>query len=206
MSEVKQGSHRQRLAEVTRESIVRAARTLFTRDGYRATTVRAVAAEAGVAERTVYNTFATKQAILAAVCTAWLEGAEVGPLIGKALLETNDHKKLEHAAHWSRQMHERGLEIETLFEAAYWEDPELRSMFGRWAAERRTAMGWVISSLELRAELTGEAATALFLALSSAQVYRELVAGDGAGARWTPERYESWLRATLEHQLLAAGV
>ncbi|MDQ3397742.1 MAG: TetR/AcrR family transcriptional regulator, partial [Deinococcota bacterium] len=168
--------------------------------GYRAATIKAIAAEAGVAERTVYNTFSTKQDLLAAVCSAWLAEAEVMPLIGKALAETDDHKKLEHAAHWSRQMHERGLEVETLFEAAYWEDPELRGMFDRWGAERKMAMGRVIASLVLRSDLEGEAATALFLALSSAQVYRELVEGAG----WSPARYESWLRDTLAHQLLAA--
>lgn len=198
MSEVKRESHRQRLAEVTRRSIVEAARTLFLRYGYRTATIKAVAAEAGVAERTVYNTFATKQELLAAVCSAWLEEAEVRPLIAQALAETEDSKKLERAARWSRQMHERGAAVETLFEAAYWEDPELRSMFDRWASERREAMGRVITSLTLKPELGAGTATALFLALSSAQVYRELTGGAG----WTPEHYERWLVQVLEQQLL----
>ena len=202
MTEVKRETHRERLAEVTRSSIIGAARKLFVRDGYRAATMRAIAAEAGVAERTVYNTFATKQELLAAVCSAWLEEAEVRPLIGRALAETDDLKKLGHAAHWSRQMHERGLEVETLFETAYWEDPDLRDMFDRWAAERRAAMGRVIVSLTLKAELDGEGATALFLALSSAQGYRELVKGAG----WSLERYEGWLAGALVQQLLAAPV
>lgn len=198
MSKVKRKTHRQRLAQVTRGSIIKAARRLFVSHGYRTTTIKAIASEAGVAERTVYNTFATKQDLLAAVCSAWLEEAEVRPLISKALAETDDLKKLEHAAHWSRQMHERGLEVETLFETAYWEDPDLRSMFDRWSAERRAAMGGVITSLELKSELGEETATALFLALSSAQVYRELVEGAG----WSPRRYESWLYDTLSQQLL----
>ncbi len=198
MTEVKKQTHRQRLTEVTRQSIIQAARKLFVAHGYRTATVSAIASEAGVAERTVYNTFSTKQKILAAVCTAWLEEAEVRPLIADALAQTDDYSKLERAARWSRQMHERGLEVETLFEATYWEDPELRSMFDRWAGERRAAMGQVISSLNLRGDLTGESAVALFLALSSAQVYRELVEGAG----WSPGRYENWLGETLAHQLL----
>lgn len=198
MTEVKKQTHRQRLAVVTRQSIIQAARKLFIAYGYRAATVSAIASEAGVAERTVYNTFSTKQEILAAVCTAWLEEAEVRPLIADALAQTDDYSKLERAARWSRQMHERGLEVETLFEATYWEDPELRSMFDRWAGERRAAMGQVINSLNLRADLTGESAVALFLALSSAQVYRELVEGAG----WSPGRYENWLGKTLTQQLL----
>ena len=200
MTEVKKQTHRQRLAEVTRQSIIQAARKLFVAQGYRTATMSAIASEAGVAERTVYNTFATKQELLAAVCTAWLEEAEVRPLIVDALAQADDHSKLERAARWSRQMHERGLEVETLFEAAYWEDPELRSMFDRWASERRAAMGKVITTLNLRPGLTRESAVALFLALSSAQVYRELV----EGASWSPRRYEDWLGETLAQQLLAA--
>ena len=200
MTEVKKQTHRQRLAEVTRQSIIQAARKLFVAHGYRTATMSAIASEAGVAERTVYNTFATKQELLAAVCTAWLEEAEVRPLIVDALAQADDHSKLERAARWSRQMHERGLEVETLFEAAYWEDPELRSMFDRWAGERKAAMGQVITTLNLQPNLTGRSAVALFLALSSAQVYRELVEGAG----WSPRRYENWLGETLAQQLLVA--
>lgn len=198
MTEVKRETHRERLAEVTRSSIVAAARKLFVRDGYRAATMRAIAAEAGVAERTVYNTFATKQDLLAAVCSAWLAEAEVRPLIGLALVETDDLKKLGYAAHWSRQLHGRGFEVETLFEATYWEDPELRSLFDRWAAERKTAMGRVIISLNLKSGLEEDGAVALFLALSSVQVYRELV----GRAAWSPDRYETWLLDALTSQLL----
>lgn len=200
MIEVKKQTHRQRLAEVTRQSIIQAARKLFLAHGYRTATVGAIASEAGVAERTVYNTFATKQELLAAVCSAWLEEAEVRPLIADALAQTDDLSKLGRATRWTRQMHERGLDVETLFEATYWEDPNLRSMFDRWANERRAAMSKVITSLKLRPDLTGESAVALFLALSSAQVYRELVEGAG----WSSRRYEDWLGQTLVQQLLAA--
>jgi AcrR family transcriptional regulator len=198
MDKVKKQTHRQRLAEVTRQSIIQAARNLFITHGYRASTVSAIALEAGVAERTVYNTFATKQELLAAVCSAWLEEAGVRPLIAEALAQKDDLSKLERAARWSRQMHERGLEVEILFDATYWEDPELRSLFDRWASQRKEAMGQVITTLTLRNDLTGESAIALFLALSSATVYRELTEGAG----WSPDRYETWLGATLSQQLL----
>ena len=200
MTKVKKPTHRQRLAEVTRQSIIQAARTLFVAHGYRAATMRTIAAEAGVAERTVYNTFATKQDLLAAVCSAWLEEAGVRALISEALAQNTDAGKLERAARWSRQMHERGLEVELLFDATYWENPDLRSLFDRWASQRKAAMGQVITSLNLRADQTGESAVALFLALSSATVYRELV----EQAAWSPDRYEAWLAEILAQQLLTA--
>lgn len=96
MTEVKKQTYHQRFAEVTRQSIIQAARKFFVAQGYRTATMSAIASEAGVAERTVYNTFATKQELLAAVCTAWLEEAEVKPLIVDALAQADDHSKLEH--------------------------------------------------------------------------------------------------------------
>jgi AcrR family transcriptional regulator len=54
--------------------IVRAAHELFNRDGYRATTLTAVADAAGVAHRTVYVRFGTKAALLKRVIDVALVG------------------------------------------------------------------------------------------------------------------------------------
>src|SRR5262245_50224082 len=56
------------------ERIVRAAHELFVRDGYRATTLTAVADAAGVAHRTVYVRFGTKAALLKRVIDVALVG------------------------------------------------------------------------------------------------------------------------------------
>jgi AcrR family transcriptional regulator len=47
----------------TRERIIVAARDLFARQGYEATTLRQVAAQAGIREPGLYNHFASKQAL-----------------------------------------------------------------------------------------------------------------------------------------------
>lgn len=54
--------------------ILRAAHELFVRDGYRATTLTAVADAAGVAHRTVYVRFGTKAALLKRVVDVALVG------------------------------------------------------------------------------------------------------------------------------------
>ncbi|SRR6266478_2115394 len=54
-------------AEQTRARIVGAAYRLFTQHGYEATTMQAVADEAGVAVQTVYFTFHTKAALVMAI-------------------------------------------------------------------------------------------------------------------------------------------
>jgi AcrR family transcriptional regulator len=52
-------SYRQVQAEETRLRIARAARSLFAARGYGATSIDAIAKDAGVATRTVYSAFGT---------------------------------------------------------------------------------------------------------------------------------------------------
>ena len=54
-------------ADATRRDIIAAAHRLFERQGYAATTMAAIAAEAGVALKTVYLVFETKSGVLRAV-------------------------------------------------------------------------------------------------------------------------------------------
>jgi len=58
---------RQQQAAATRQGILEAAQRLFERRGYPATTMEQVAAEAGVALKTVYVAFATKSGLLRAL-------------------------------------------------------------------------------------------------------------------------------------------
>ena len=58
------GSLRAERATITRNRIARAARILFTDRGYGATTLVAIAAEAGVAVQTVYAVYGSKANIL----------------------------------------------------------------------------------------------------------------------------------------------
>src|ERR671916_2606233 len=58
---------RARHAELTRASILDAARSLFAKQGYAATAVRPIAQEAGVAVQTLYSAFGSKQGLLLAL-------------------------------------------------------------------------------------------------------------------------------------------
>jgi AcrR family transcriptional regulator len=57
----------QSASERKRDDIRRAALTLFVRDGYERTSVDAIAAEAGVSKRTVYNHFGDKENLFLSV-------------------------------------------------------------------------------------------------------------------------------------------
>src|SRR5215216_4709746 len=60
----------------TRQAIRAAAETLFLRDGYTRTTMKAIAERAGVSEKTMYLTYATKANLLREVIQVAVRGDE----------------------------------------------------------------------------------------------------------------------------------
>ena len=77
MTEVKRSydaSGRRAQARARRLAVVLAARDLFERDGYRTTTIAAIAAHAGVSAESVYKGFGTKAALAKAVFDLALAG------------------------------------------------------------------------------------------------------------------------------------
>jgi len=77
MTEVKRSydaSGRRAQARARRLAMVLAARDLFERDGYRPTTIAAIAAHAGVSAESVYKGFGTKAALAKAVFDLALAG------------------------------------------------------------------------------------------------------------------------------------
>src|ERR671937_2719513 len=82
-------------AAATRREILEAAQRLFERQGYAATTMAAIAAEAGVALKTVYVAFETKSGLLRALWHLRLRGDEEDVPVGerawyRAVLEQPD--------------------------------------------------------------------------------------------------------------------
>src|SRR5262249_62254185 len=67
---------RREQAAATRREILEAARRLFERQGYASTTMAAIAAEAGVALKTVYVAFETKSGVLRALWHLALRGED----------------------------------------------------------------------------------------------------------------------------------
>src|SRR6266545_7667976 len=67
---------RREQAAATRREILEAAQRLFEREGYAATTMAAIAAEANVALKTVYVAFESKSGVLRALWNLRLRGGE----------------------------------------------------------------------------------------------------------------------------------
>src|SRR5438445_9967500 len=82
------GRRREERTRHRRQRVVDTALRLFLERGYVATTVEAIAREAGVAPATVYQAFGTKQAILARVLDVAIAGdAEPVALLERAWVQ-----------------------------------------------------------------------------------------------------------------------
>src|SRR5438874_7136070 len=97
---------RQRQADETRQRIMDVARKLFLSNGYSATTIDSIAADAGVATQTVYAVFGSKKAILAEV----IENVRFGSVYEENVKEirgvTDPRKRLQLVARIARQIYD----------------------------------------------------------------------------------------------------
>jgi AcrR family transcriptional regulator len=202
MSEVKANRVplRRRQALETRRAIAQAARSLFAQRGYAATSIDLVAEEAGVAARTVYAIFGTKKAILGAICEEWLTEAGVMQTVAQGLAERDLRRRLALVAHSSRRQWESERGVRSMLEGAAASDAEVARMVAGWKRDRASSFGAVVEGLEgeLRSGVDGDRARAIIRALASAEIYSELVSGEG----WTPTEYEDWLAGLLAEVLL----
>src|SRR6266545_245906 len=77
-------SGRQAQARRTRQAILDAAQRQFLEGGYAATTIAAIAAEAGVSVETIYKAFGGKPGLVRAIYQRGLEGQEAVPAFQRA--------------------------------------------------------------------------------------------------------------------------
>jgi AcrR family transcriptional regulator len=187
-------TYRQAQAAATRERIAEAARRLFGVAGYGSTSIEAIAAEAGVAVRTVYSAFGTKREILSLICEQWLERAQARERAGEVLAEPDPARRLRGAASWLRALYSAGFDVVIIFEAATDESAETRELLRSKLAGRNQAMDAMIASLDGHLRAPVREVQAVYRALAAPGVYRELVEESG----WTPDAFERWAGDTLE--------
>ena len=193
-------TYRKRQALETRRLIARAARAPFIKHGYAATSIEAVASEAGVSPRTVYASFGTKKAILGAICEEWLMEAGVMEAVVAGMAEPDLARRLALVARTSRRQWELERGVRRMIGGAAASDTDVARMLAGWIEDRARSFHQLVEGLEgqLRDGIDGKRAGALIRALSAAEVYSELVDGEG----WTPAAYEAWLYGLLTDVLL----
>jgi AcrR family transcriptional regulator len=200
VSEPKRKSLRDEHAELTRNRIAEAARGLFARKGYAATTLAEIAAEAGVAVQTVYAVYVSKAGIMDALRESVMAQPEARQFYREAMAAPSGVRRVELFARSIRWRWERSADVTAIFRDAGTADAKIRAGLTATLEQRRQGIRALAERLEvdLRPGLDIAAAAAILDALTLAEIYAELVEIQG----WTPDAYESWLAAVLSHELL----
>lgn len=201
--EPKRKTLRDEHAQLTRLRIAEAARRLFARGGYAATTLAEIAVEAGVAVQTVYAVYGSKAGILDALRESVMAQPEARDLYRQAMAATTAARRIELFAGSIRWRWERSADVTAIFRDAGTADARIRAGLAATLEQRRRAIRALAERLEadLRPGIDVAAAAAILDALSLAEVYAELVEVQG----WTPDAYEAWMAALLARELLGAG-
>ncbi len=193
-------SYRQEQAEATRLRVADAAQRLFAQHGYAATSMDAIAREAGVANRTVYAAFGAKREILNVICDRWLAKAHARELAEDVLRRSDPESRLRGAAMWLTALYSADFDVVRILDAAMDEDGETRELLRSKLRGRNRVMDSLIASLQAELSTPLGDAQAIFRAYAAPGVYGELVGESG----WSVDRFEMWLADNLEAQLLSS--
>ena len=199
---------RREQAAATRLEILDAAQRLFERDGYPATTMAAIAAEARVALKTVYVAFETKSGVLRALWNLRLRGGDEDVPITqqqlyRAVLEEPDpERQLRTNAANSREGKLRVAALAEVIRSAAPLEADIDALWSRINTEYHANQRAIVQSINdkgaLREELGVEAATDILWTINHPNTWQLLVTQRG----WTPERYEHWAADNAITQLL----
>jgi AcrR family transcriptional regulator len=199
---------RREQASATRVEILRAAEVLFLRDGYGATTMSAIAKEAGVALKTVYVAFETKAGLLRALWNARLRGRDDVPHMSQhpgfreALGAPDPEHVLRINARNSRLGKERIGMLADVIRAAAPLDADIGMLWQRINTEYHDNQRAVVERLSaaraLARELDVDRATDILWTINHPSTWHLLVALRG----WTADEYERWAADAACEQLL----
>jgi AcrR family transcriptional regulator len=213
---------RRAAAAETRRAVLRAAKEQFEERGWAATTMRSIAARAGVSPKTVEALFATKPAMLEATLLTALVGdaantdtGDVATLRPEAVVEmrgesTREIERAPDAATMLElvsaavsEINVRAARICWAVETAVASDERLAEVSARLTEAQLFAIRWsaevLLQKPGVRADLTVSEAEETILAASDWNTYRTLTTkGD-----MTPEDAQAWVMRYFRRMLLA---
>jgi AcrR family transcriptional regulator len=201
-------TRRREQAAATRLEILEAAQRLFERAGYVATTMAVVAAEAGVALKTVYLAFETKAGLLRALWHLRLRGDEADVPIAErqwyrdVMAEPDPERQLRLGAHNARLVKERAGKLMRVMRDAAGSDADCAELWRRiqddFLANQRAVVDTIEVKGALAAGLDAARAADILWTLNHPDVWHLLVGERG----WTPAEWEQWFADTACAQLL----
>ena len=201
---------REAQAAATRLAVLGAAQRLFEAQGYPATTMEAIAAEAGVSLKTAYLTYATKPKLLRAVWDLLLKG-DTGdaPVAARAfytevMAEPDPQRRLRLNARNATVVKQRIGGILRVIRSAAPVEAEMASLWALIQSDfygnQKAILEPVAAAGQLRAGLSLERAADTLWTLNHPDVW--LLLHDERG--WTPAEFETWLGDTSCALLLPA--
>ena len=193
---------REEQAEQTKQRIARAARRRFIESGWAGTSVRSVAADAGVSEATVYAVYGTK----AGLATSLVEGGELDAGVEQVTREIEAAQgdpaaQLAAFIRFDRRLFERGGDGLRLTVEGGRNEPALATAYeqGRTrgdASRRRVFAAW--PSDVLRDGVTLDRALDVYAMVCSIQAFDIATRERG----WSVDQVEQWWVETLTELLL----
>ena len=193
-------------AQRARAHVLTVARELFLRDGYVATTVAGIAAEAGVSVETIYKTFRGKPGLIQEIHRSGLAGA--GPVTAPDRsdeMSAQDLAPREILRHWATLTTEvmpRVAPIILLVRAAAATDPDMGRLLTQINDERLQRMHHNASRLASHGPLRDGMSTArardVMFAYTAPELYEILVTLQ----RWPIDHYADFIYRGLVAELL----
>ena len=203
-------SVRQEQARRTRLAILQAARRLFLEQGYAATTIAQIAADAGIAVDTVYASVGTKPVLMRLLVETAISGtdravpAEQRDYVRQVKAADAAERKIGIYASAVTEVNSRLAPLHLVLRDAAAQAPELAQIWAEIVSRRARNMRLFAQELAATGQLRpglgiGEVADVVW-SLNSAEYYILLVRDRG----WAPERFARWLADTWCRLFLAA--
>lgn len=195
----------------TRRVIIEAAARLFIENGYVATSIETIAEAAGVSRATVFTSVGGKKVLLKLAFDVALVGDDEPipfaerPRSLAVRREPDPRRLLAMYVGLITELYARLAPIYEAVRGAASADREVREVWESIGLERRIGADRLISLLlargGLRESLDPASGADLMWALNDPGLYHLLVNRRG----WEPARFETWLTATMQEQLLPAS-
>lgn len=192
-------SGRRAAAAGTRSRIAASARRLFAQQGYGATSIEAIARDAGVATPTFYSVYGSKRRLLFGLLDAVDAEADVDGLKRALRAAVNDPQRQLHLfVSFTRRFYEQASDLIDIVRGAgsseadlvdLWKEGEQRRLHG----QAPVVEAWAKAGV-LREGLSRQQALDVLWSLTGPDNYRLLV----AERRWDPAQYQKWLTDSLE--------
>jgi len=199
-------SRRQHAAGARRLAVLEVAARRFLRDGYAATTVASIAADAGVSVEMVYKAFSGKPGLVRALWDTGLAGE--GPVHAEVRsdevsgVETDPAAIIATWARLSTEVAPRVAPVLLLIRAAASTDPEMQTLNEVLDVQRIARMSHNADALasggHLREGITRNHARDVLFTYTAPEIYESLVLRQ----RWSLEEFAQFIRQGITAALL----